>query len=93
MKVEPKVFEEDLMFARDVGIQEIIPEDDSLVVYGISSLLHEFHGFQISHKRRNGNQLAHLLVEHAQSVECCALWAKGLVTELIFFSSTKYLEV
>ena len=86
-EVQAKAFEESLLFACDIGVQEIILEGDSLgvanciagkssppssvasVLYGIISLSHDFCSFQVSHKRRNGNKLAHLLAKHAQNFE------------------------
>lgn len=68
--IEAKAFEEGILFARDVGIQEFELEEDSLVVvnapsliaadiYRITFLSHEFRGFEVSHTCRNDNELAH----------------------------------
>ena len=46
-----------------------LPSSIASVVYGISSISHELCTFQVSHTRRNGDQLASLLTKHAQSVE------------------------
>lgn len=80
--IEAKAFEEGILFARDIGIQEFELEEDSLmvvnalagssyplslmaaVIYGITSLSHEFRGFEVSHICRNDNELAHFFKQN-----------------------------
>ena len=94
LEVETKAMEAAVIFARDVGIYNIIFEGDCLQVYncfhGTSKApsavanvlnvilfhLQSFHSFDFSHIRREGNQLAHILAQHAQFVSDFVAWVE-----------------
>lgn len=53
-----------LVVANSIAGRSPEPSSIALIVYGITSLSHEFRGFQVSHTRI-GNQPAHSLAKHA----------------------------
>ena len=82
LEAEAKAFEKGVLFAKDIGIHEIILEGDSMVVSNAilgksppSSIASVVYGivslsrrFEVSHVCRNGSMTAHLLVKHAKGV-------------------------
>lgn len=55
-----------ILFARDLGIEELNLEGDSLMVSNIvASISHIFLMFEVSHVGRKGNKPVYLLTKHA----------------------------
>ena len=96
LEVEAKAFEAGLQLVRDIGLQDIILERDSLVIVrafcglsyppsSVASLIlgmqlfsTEFHMVNVSHVKRQGNKLAHILAKYALSIDDSIVWIEEI---------------
>ena len=81
--MKAKAFETGLQFAKDIGIQDLILEGDSLTIYralalpptsvdsvvkGLQSFCGEFDQISFSHVQRQENRRTHFLAKHVKGI-------------------------
>ena len=80
VEVEAKAFEASIIFAKKVGIRDLVLQGDSLIVvqdlkqvssliYGMLAECNEFRKVSFSHVKRQGNKPSHLLAKKALGLD------------------------
>ena len=75
IKVQDVVLKSDSKIVVDtlIGISEAPVAIDN-IIGKISAKLQDFRCVEISHVKRNGNRLAHLLAQYAKYLDCYQIW-------------------
>ena len=59
------------LMVKSLGKQSVPPSSINLVVEGIKERLKGFNAWEVSHTRRNGNKVAHILARQAKFLNGC----------------------
>ena len=71
------------LMVKSLGKQSVPPSSINLVVEGIKERLKGFNAWEVSHTRRNGNKVAHILARQAKFPNDCNIQVEDTLPKIV----------